>query len=131
LILNPDFSLSGPAVPARLGGALTLYAGGLGATNPAVSDGAPAPGDPAAQISGTAVVFVNGAAQAVSFAGLTPGYWGTYQVNFTLDPATPILGDGSDSVWLTVNGVESPHLPISISGAAIITDSHRPKKRRH
>jgi uncharacterized protein (TIGR03437 family) len=60
-------------------------------------------------------VFVNGVRQHVDFAGLAPFWCALYQVNFKLDPATPVRGGDQDVVWLSVNGMESPHLSISLS----------------
>jgi len=81
--------------PAQAGDTLTMYAIGLGATNPGVTAGAPAPSsEPLSRLTSTPTVnfYLNGAV-AVSaqplFAGLTPTYAGLYQVNVTIPPNAP------------------------------------------
>jgi uncharacterized protein (TIGR03437 family) len=102
-IVNQDGSLPMPAGlfpgvnthPAQVGDTLTIYAIGLGATNPGVTTGAPAPSsEPLSRLTSTPTVnfYLNGAV-AVSaqpfFAGLTPTYAGLYQVNVTIPPNAP------------------------------------------
>ena len=97
-IFNTDFSIpmpvgSFPGVnthPASVGDTLTLYAIGLGQTNPAVATGAAATGT--ASLTSTPVVyfgdFVYEAATPL-YAGLSPGSVGLYQVNVTIPPGVP------------------------------------------
>lgn len=101
--------------PLRLGEVGVIYANELGATTPSAADGQAAPADPLAHTVRTVEVVVNGTAQQVLFAGLTPGYAGLYQVNFLLDAGTPVKADGTDEVKLRVNGVESPVLRTALS----------------
>ena len=100
--------------PARLGEVQVVWANALGPTDRQVTDGAPAPLDTLVHTLRTVEVFVNGVSQTVQFSGLAPGYSGVYQVNVALDPATPVLPEGGNYVWLRVNGAESPQLAISI-----------------
>jgi uncharacterized protein (TIGR03437 family) len=73
--------------PASVGDTLTLYAIGLGQTNPAVGTGAAATGS--ASLTSTPVVyfgdFVYESATPLC-AGLSPGSVGLYQVNVTIPP---------------------------------------------
>jgi uncharacterized protein (TIGR03437 family) len=117
---NAAYMLNGPAVsgastaPAHLGESQILWANALGPTNPPLADGDAAPTDAPAKTQRTVEVFVNGMSQAVQFSGLAPGFSGVYQVNFVLNPATPVLPDGRNYVWMRVNGVDSPQLSVSI-----------------
>ena len=84
--------------PAHVGDVLTIYAIGLGPTNPAVGTNVPAPGsEPLARLSVTpAVEFgstIFGTTSATpSFAGLSPGSVGLYQVNVAI-PAGVLSGN--------------------------------------
>lgn len=79
--------------PASRGDVLTIYAIGLGPTNPSVTTGQPAPAtEPLARLTATpSVIFsVNSAGivvpvtvppDSVAYAGLSPNYAGLYQIN--------------------------------------------------
>ena len=69
------------AHPAVAGEILEIYGTGLGATNPPVPAGAPAPASPPARTLITPQVFFGNTQAQVVFAGLTPGLAGVYQVN--------------------------------------------------
>ena len=118
---HDDYSLNGPlrgdigSRPLRIGEFGILYANALGSTDPPVPDGAAAPKEPLSRTLHQVDVFVNGVRQHVDFAGLAPFWCALYQINFKLDPATPVRGGDQDVVWLSVNGMESPHLSISLS----------------
>jgi uncharacterized protein (TIGR03437 family) len=114
VLIGPNDGGSGMH-PLRLGETGTIYANGLGSTDPGAIDGQVSPADPLARTTQTVEVLVNGTAQQVTFSGLTPGAVALYQVNFVLDPATPLKSDASDEINLRVNGVESPTLRIALS----------------
>ncbi|MGA9625895.1 MAG: hypothetical protein WBL65_17185 [Bryobacteraceae bacterium] len=84
--------------PAQVGDVLTIYAIGLGPTNPAVGTNVPAPGsEPLARLSVTPVVNfgsdIFGTISATpSYAGLSPGSVGLYQVNVAI-PAGVLSGN--------------------------------------
>jgi uncharacterized protein (TIGR03437 family) len=79
-----DFSLITPDSPARQDEAITLYLVGMGATDPAIASGAPAPTNRLAPASNQTAVTIGGKAAALFFAGLTPGSVGLYQINLTV-----------------------------------------------
>jgi uncharacterized protein (TIGR03437 family) len=101
-ILNTDGSIpmptgSFPGVnthPAKVGDTLTMYAIGLGPTNPSVTSGQPAPAaEPLARLTATPVINfgggIGGTLVTPLFAGLTPTYAGLYQVNVTIPDDIP------------------------------------------
>ena len=121
VVQNLSGALNGPAlsvagtVPAVLGQIQVIWANGLGPTLPSVADGAAAPSTPPAGTANPVSVYVNGVAQTVQFSGLAPTLTGAYQVNFLLDPSTPVLPEGQNFIWLQVGGFQSTQLPISIA----------------
>lgn len=67
--------------PIRRNDALVILLTGLGITNPAIEAGIPAPGDPPLASIAQPAVSLGGMPLAVSFAGLSPGQVGVYQIN--------------------------------------------------
>jgi uncharacterized protein (TIGR03437 family) len=77
-----DFSLVSTNKPAKPGEMLTLFASGLGPTNPAVPYGRPFPAGSAPVVTSPVAVKVNGQSVQASYAGGYPGSTDGYQVNF-------------------------------------------------
>jgi uncharacterized protein (TIGR03437 family) len=101
------------ASPAKQGEVVVIYLSGMGATNPAVKSGAPAPSSPPfAEVTVTPTVTLDGQAASVQFAGLTPGFVGLYQVNFQVPTNA---GTGDLTLVVSQNGVPSnaTRLPVS------------------
>ena len=69
------------AHPAAAGEVLEIYGTGLGVTNPFVAAGSPAPASPPAQTVTTPQVLIGNLQAQATFAGLTPGLAGVYQVD--------------------------------------------------
>lgn len=101
-IQNQDLSIPMPAGsfpgvnthPAKVGDTLTIYAIGLGPTNPAGVTGQPAPSsEPLARVTPTPIVNfgggIGGTPVVPIFAGLTPTYAGLYQLNVTIPSNVP------------------------------------------
>jgi uncharacterized protein (TIGR03437 family) len=102
-ITNQNFNLVGPSNPLPRGQVLVIFATGLGAvtqsgqfslTNAPVS------------------VLLNGTEFPASYAGLTPGFAGLYQVNVTVPAATP-PGLGIP-LMLKVGGQQSNSVLVSL-----------------
>jgi uncharacterized protein (TIGR03437 family) len=96
----------GTFAPAKPGDVLTLYATGLGLTNPGFAAGQ-LPGT-ASPIAGDIQVTVGSTTLAktdVLYAGVTPYAAGLYQVNIHLPLSIP---SGDQPVQMTVNGIASP-----------------------
>jgi uncharacterized protein (TIGR03437 family) len=70
---------------------LILFATGLGRTTPAVASGAAAGSNPLAAVSNVSVT-IGGHPMIVSWAGLTPGFVGLYQINIRV-PGDRVQGD--------------------------------------
>ena len=70
--------------PVRAGDRLTIFATGLGRTSPAIDEGTAAPSDPLASAIVAPEVTLDGVPLAVSYAGLTPGEVGVYQINVSV-----------------------------------------------
>ena len=88
--------------PSKAGDTISLEATGLGATNPVVPTGTPAPQGVKTVASVTATI--GGKTATVSFAGLTAGKFGEYQVDIVIPPG---LSSGDQPVVITVGGVNS------------------------
>ncbi|MBK5293288.1 MAG: hypothetical protein JJE04_16645 [Acidobacteriia bacterium] len=98
--------------PARAGDVIVIYGAGLGPVTTPLKAGAASPANPLAHTSDTVTLMIGGISAAVSFAGLTPGSTGLYQVNATVPEG---IAKGSDvSVVLQVSGQISPIATIAI-----------------
>ena len=86
MVNSSDFSLVAASKPARAGEILTLFAKGLGPTNPAVPYGRPFPGSPPVI---TSPVVVNDTSVPALYAGGYPGATDVYRVNFQMQTGTP------------------------------------------
>ena len=85
-VVNQDGSLNSPDSPAQRGQFVSIYCSGLGTT--ALKGGLQV-------TAATVTVILNGNPVAPSFAGLTPGFIGLYQVNATVPAGAPPLIKGS------------------------------------
>ena len=106
-----DFQLGNaevtPSNPAHVGDTLTIYCNGLGATNPPVPTGTPAPStEPLARTASTTTVTIGNVNAIVQYAGLAPGYPDLYQVNVVV-PLGVVPGSAVPIV-LTVASQSSP-----------------------
>jgi len=91
-------ALNTSAVPAHVGDVVVVYMTGLGLVSNQPPSGAPAQASPLAMVSGTVTATVGGKDAPVSFAGLTPGNVGLYQVNLQI----PTLTTGSYPLIVSV-----------------------------
>ena len=74
--------------------------------------GNPAPSNPLANVSNAAQVTIDGQTAPISFAGLTPGGVGLYQINFTV-PANARAG--SLPVVITQDGITANATKLIVS----------------
>ena len=101
---HTDYSLVDTNRPAKPDEPLTIYLVGMGATTPGVQSGTAAPSDPPADVQSRPQVTVDGQSADVSFAGLTPGGVGLYQINFTVPHGAR---SGSLEVVITQDNVKA------------------------
>jgi uncharacterized protein (TIGR03437 family) len=103
---SPGLLSGGTFAPAKPGDVLTLYATGLGLTNPSFAAGQ-LPGT-ASSIAGDIQVTIGLTALAktdVLYVGVTPSAAGLYQVNIHLPLS---ISNGDQHVQMTINGIPSP-----------------------
>ena len=114
---DSNYNLITPANPAHPGEAIVIYLVGMGATNPAVASGNPAPGlnpgDSLASAVTQPVVKVGDQTAQLIYAGLTPGGIGLYQINFYVPPGVTA---GTLSLGVSQSGVNAnpATLPVAV-----------------
>jgi uncharacterized protein (TIGR03437 family) len=102
-----------PTNPIHFNDSITIWATGLGRTNPPIDTGAAAPSDPLPSAVIAPTVTLGGAALAVDYAGLVPGAVGLYQINARIPNNVPlglsiplVINQGGSSTTLTVRVVK-------------------------
>lgn len=98
------------ANPAAVGEIVSIYCTGLGAVNPPAQTGA-APPSPPPQTVVPVQVLIGGAAAAVTYAGVAPGYAGLYQINAQVPTGTPA---GTASLQIFQNGAASNTVTLTV-----------------
>ncbi|MCU1329779.1 MAG: repeat containing protein [Bryobacterales bacterium] len=103
--VNGDGSLNQAATPVKVGGFISLYLSGAGATNPAGQDGRIIPAtDPETRLTSTVAVTIGGRSAVASYAGATPtSVAGLTQVNVQVPVG--ITTGASVPVTVSVGGV--------------------------
>jgi uncharacterized protein (TIGR03437 family) len=135
-VIHADGTLVTAAKPAQPGETVSVFLTGLGAVNPAISDGAVGPINPYSLATNTISADIGGVTAAVGYAGLAPQLAGLYQLNITIpttgltagDNALNISGpDAYSSVCLVPIGTGTSSLPASPTIAA----RKRPRSKSH
>lgn len=88
-IHHADGSLVSAAAPLAANETVTIQAGGLGAVDPAVANGAAAPADPLAMVQTPVQVYLDGVEAKVEAAYLEPGLAGIYRVRMVVPEGLP------------------------------------------
>ena len=104
-ILNRDYSMNDPGLPAPPGSPVMIWATGVGAVAPPVPAGQPAPLIPLSTTPQSPTVTIGGMAAQVLFSGMAPGYVGLWQINAVV-PANAPTGDDLP-VQVSLGGVAS------------------------
>jgi uncharacterized protein (TIGR03437 family) len=113
----PDGTQLTPASPAQPGDVVTLWATGLGATDPmAIYGELPTAAAPLATGVNLSILLDGTAVPpgAITYAGVAPGFSGLYQVNFKL----PMSTGANPEIRVQVDGVLSApqvYLPVMIN----------------
>jgi len=102
-----------PTNPLHYGDSITIWATGLGRTNPPIDSGMPAPSDPLPTAIISPTVMLGGMPLRVDYAGLVPGSVGVYQINATVPNGVPqgldiplVVNQGGASTTLSVRVVK-------------------------
>jgi uncharacterized protein (TIGR03437 family) len=113
IIQNSNGSLNSTNTLAHVGDVLVAYLTGGGAVNTTGSwtSGAASPGG-ASSVAAPYSVTVGGQPAQVEYVGLTPGFVGLYQTNFTV----PSLAPGAYPVVVTIGGVSSNAAMVDVGG---------------
>jgi uncharacterized protein (TIGR03437 family) len=88
VVHSSDFSLITASKPAGASEILSLFATGLGPTNPGIDPGKRFPASPPSVVNSPVEVLVNGKPAEVLAAVGLPGAVDGYQVNFRVPPDT-------------------------------------------
>jgi len=106
IVKSDQITLARPVTPAERGEIIVIYCTGLGAVDPPVVLGQPAP-VPAAKTRTAVKVTIGGKPAEVLFSGLTPGFAGLYQVNARV-PADAPVGDAVEVLLEAANQTSAP-----------------------
>lgn len=111
---SADFSLLSSAKPAVPGEILTVFASGLGPTNPGVDPGQVFPSSPLAVTNSPVEATVNDNSAQVLYAGGYPGTTNVYQLNLQLPSS---VQPGMAALQLTSAWQRSASVPIPIGSS--------------
>ncbi|MEO5925919.1 MAG: hypothetical protein ABIR70_19020 [Bryobacteraceae bacterium] len=109
---NGAQTLADSTNPVRAGQVVVVYATGLGEVDNAVKAGSPTPSTPLSRTVSPVTVTIGGVAATVSFAGLTPGSTGLYQVNAAVPSG--VAAGNRVAIVLKAAGQESSPAYISV-----------------
>lgn len=107
---------SGPVTSVKAGDNVSVYAVGLGQTNPPVATGVAA-----AALSNcvtTPQLTLGGTAITPFFCGIPTGQIGLYQINIQIPANVP---PGTQPLVLTIGGVSSPPVNVTVTGGPIVS----------
>lgn len=107
---NQDWSINTPAQPALPRQHIIIYMTGLGLLDNPVPTGSAAPREPLSRSLATVEATIGGKPANVSFAGLTPGQVGLFQVNLLV----PDVPAGEQTLEIAVGGNASNRTTVSI-----------------
>jgi uncharacterized protein (TIGR03437 family) len=95
----------------------------MGATNPSVPSGTQSPSsDSPAQAAVQPLLYVNGENAQISYAGLTPGAVGLYEIDFVVPGDAP---SGDLTVVITQNGVPANTTLLTVAQPASMNSPAR------
>jgi uncharacterized protein (TIGR03437 family) len=100
---SPGLIAGATFAPAQAGDILTAFGVGWGATTSSATPGTIA--SAAATLTRPYSLTLGGKTASASYAGLSPGFAGLYQINFTVPSG---LSAGNQALVLTVDGIASP-----------------------
>jgi uncharacterized protein (TIGR03437 family) len=112
-ILNEDYTVNDPGLPAHLGRPAIIWGTGAGAVAPPVSAGQAAPVSPLSTTPQYPTVTIGGVPAQVLFTGLAPGFVGLWQINVVVPQNAPV---GDDiPVQISLDGAPSNTVTMAIA----------------
>ena len=111
-VVRLDGRLVTTATPVRVGEFVSIYLTGLGDVNGALLEGQPAPASPLLLVMARVEVEIGGQRTQPSFAGLTPGQAGLYQINVQIPDG---VAPGRRTLAVLANGVRSNNVTVEIA----------------
>ena len=110
IVHSGDFSPITAANPAAAGEILSLFATGLGPTNPDIDPGQPFPSTSLAAVNSPVAVMVNGEPAGILAAVGYPGAVDSYQLNFQMPSDTPkgLVTIQLSAAWIAGTSVSIP-----------------------
>jgi uncharacterized protein (TIGR03437 family) len=110
-VYKPDGTPLPNNSPVSTGYVIVLYASGLGAVDPPIPAGTPAPATTLSYTVNTVTATIGSAPAQVIFAGLAPSFAQLYQVNIEIPPGLP---SGDATLTLSVGGQQSAPVTITV-----------------
>jgi uncharacterized protein (TIGR03437 family) len=110
-VVHSNGALVSAAAPGETGEWITVYLTGLGRLNGEIAAGQAAPSSPPLTANGPVEVRLGGRTILPSFAGLTPGFAGLYQVNLQI-PGD--LASGVHELRVVVKGVATESVSLAV-----------------
>jgi uncharacterized protein (TIGR03437 family) len=104
--------LANASSPAKPGDVLVVYCAGLGAVDPPIAAGVPAPFAFLTNTVNPVTVAIGGRPATVLFAGLTPGFTGLYQINVNIPAGLP--NNDTTTLTMVVAGQDSPAVTFAV-----------------
>jgi uncharacterized protein (TIGR03437 family) len=104
--------LAGASTPAKAGNNVVVYCSGLGAVNPPLTAGTATPLTFLTNTVGTLTATIGGVSAPVTFAGMTPGSTGLYQVNLVVPSGLP--NNNATQVQLSISGQQSAIVTMAV-----------------
>lgn len=111
IVHSSDFSLVTASKPAAAGEILSLFATGLGPTNPYIEPGQPFPSNPLAVANSPIAISMNGEAAEILAAVGYPGATDGWQVNFRVPPDA---GKGTLNLQLSAAWISGTSVGIAV-----------------
>ena len=109
--VKPDGTSLDVGQPVTAGDTIVIYCAGLGAVDPPVPAGSAAPSNTLSNTVNPVTVSIAGQSAPVSFAGLSPGFTGLYQINAQVPSG---IAPGDAALIITVAGQQSAPVTLPV-----------------
>ena len=109
--VKPDGTSLDVGQPVTAGDTIVIYCAGLGAVDPPVPAGSAAPSNTLSNTVNPVTVSIAGQSAPVSFAGLSPGFTGLYQINAQVPSG---IAPGNATLIITAAGQQSAPVTLPV-----------------